>query len=83
MVSVSESISLYKSPSSENKRVFDVVTAGISLMNARKRSGPRTVPRGTPERTSACDDWTPSSRTCCCLSVRKALIQSSVLFLTP
>ena len=67
MESASESISLYKSPSSANNRVFVVLTSGIALMNARKRSGPRTVPCGTPKRTSACDDWTPSSRTCCCL----------------
>ena len=66
MESVSESISLYKSPSSANMRVFDVVTSGISLMNVRERSVPRTVPCGSSERTSACDDWTPSSRTCCC-----------------
>ena len=65
--SASKLISLYKSPSSANNRVFDVVTSGKSLMNARKRSGPRTVPCGTPKRTSACDDRTPSRRTCCCL----------------
>ena len=62
MESVSESMTL----SSANKRVFDVVTFGISLMNVRKRSGPRTVSCGTPERTSACDNWALSSRTCCC-----------------
>ena len=35
----------------------------ISLMYARKRRGPRTVPWGTPERTGAGDDLAPSTRT--------------------
>ena len=37
MESVSDSISLYKSPSSANKRVFDVVTLGISLCEGKEK----------------------------------------------
>ena len=37
MESVSDSISLYKSPSSANKRVFDVVTLGISLGEGKEK----------------------------------------------
>ena len=71
--SVSELIYLYKSSSSANKRVSDVVTFVISFMNARIRSGQRTVTYGTPERTAARDDWTPSSKTCCCSIAEESL----------
>ena len=35
----------------------------MSLMYARNRRGPRTVPWGTPERTGAGEDAAPSTRT--------------------
>ena len=54
---------LYRSPSSPNNLVSDEVHSGkskLSLMNARKYSGPFTVPWGTPEETSAWSDVFPS-----------------------
>lgn len=47
--------------------VSDDVHSGRSLMKARKRRGPRTVPCGTPEMTSASVDTEPSTSTCCFL----------------
>ena len=39
----------------------------MSLINARKRRGLRTVPCGTPDNTSASEDFVPSNKTDCFL----------------
>ena len=45
---------------------MDVPGVKLSLMSfTYKRSGPKTVPCGTPDRTGAGDDFAPSSRTTC------------------
>ena len=52
--------------------------SGRSLMNYRKRSGPSTVPLGTPLLTVAFSDVAPSTMTCCVRPARKDLIHSRV-----
>ena len=49
----------------------------------RKNNGPSTVPWGTPERTGAKSDSSPSTTTDICLSVRKAHIQELTGPVTP
>ena len=53
--------------SSTNNLVSLAVQSGKWLMNARNYSGPSTVPWGTPDTMSACEETTPSSRTRCFL----------------
>ena len=62
------------------QRAWDLcfVISGRSFIIAKKRSGPRTVPCGTPERTSALVDLVPSKRTDCFLWLRNNSIQRSV-----
>ena len=73
-----------RSVSSANIRAFELlVTSGRSLIYARNKSGPRTVPWGTPDRTSALDEWQLSRSTCCFRSPRKELILLLVFPLTP
>ncbi len=52
-------------------------------MNKRNSSGPRTVPWGTPDSTSAHDDASPSTTTCCDLFWRKPAIQAPTLPFMP
>ena len=49
----------------------------------RKSNGPSTVPWGTPERTGAESDSSPSTTTDICLPVRKACIQELTGPVTP
>ena len=49
-------------------------TDGRSLMKHRKSRGPKMVPCGTPDLTSALVDRWPSTQTLCVRSLRKALI---------
>ena len=58
-------------------------TCGRSLMYARKRRGPRTVPWGTPDVMSAGEECTPSRSTSCFLSAKNDPIHLSVLSWTP
>ena len=53
------------------------------MMNARKRRGSRTLPCGTPERTSASVDMEPSSNTCSFLLLTKDWVQCRVSSRTP
>ena len=62
---------LYSWQSSAKRRASELVTSGRSLMKVKKSSGPRTVPCGTPDNTSAVDEAWPSRRTCCSLFLRK------------
>ena len=55
----------------------------MSLMWSRKRTGPRTVPWGTPNQTASLVDFVPSTTTHCCLSERKESIQFKMFLLTP
>ena len=63
--------------SSANSLVEEVgdMDSGRSLIYSRKRSGPRTVPCGTPEETVTESEEAPSRRTRWVLFVRKAVIQ--------
>ena len=54
-------------------------TLGRLEIYIRKRSGPRTVPWGTPESTASSLEWQPSIITLWVLDVRKALIQSRMV----
>ena len=65
MVSWRDVIRLYKRESSAKSRMSDLVQSGMSLMKVRNRRGPRTVPCGTPERTSAVVDVFPSMMSLC------------------
>jgi hypothetical protein len=47
-------------------------------MNVKKSRGPRTVPCGTHDNTSAVDEVWPSRRTCCSLLLRKSLVHCRV-----
>ena len=49
----------------------------MSFMYVRKRSGPRTVPWGTPESTGAGADVAPSTSTDCSRKERKERIHFS------
>ena len=63
---------------SANSLVFDVTLSGRSLMNNKKRSGPSTVPRGTPLMTEAFSDVATSTMTCWAWPASKELIHQSV-----
>ena len=56
---------LYRTQSSANKRTDDLMLSGRSLMNTKKRTGPRPEPWGTPDKTRTESDTWPSSTTCC------------------
>ena len=47
----------------------------ISLINIMNKSGPRTLPWGTPLMTSRIEEYVEFKRTVCLRLVRKALIQ--------
>ena len=57
--------------------------SGRSFIKTKNSSGPKTVPLGTPLRTSTLSDVAPSTVTCCVLCVKKVLIQSKEVPLTP
>jgi len=61
--SLSFLMTLYMRLSSANSRMSYDVRSGISLIYARNRSGPSTVPCGTPDITSSLVDLVPSSTT--------------------
>jgi hypothetical protein len=61
-------------PASAKRRASELVTSGRSLMKVRKSSGPRTVPCGTPDNTSAVDEVWPSRRTCARLFANDCLL---------
>ena len=42
---------LYKTQSSANRRTDDLILSGRSLINIKKRTGPKTDPCGTPDKT--------------------------------
>ena len=48
----------------------------MSLMYIKKKSGPSTVPWGTPERTDVGGDSIPSTKTLWFLPIKKDLVQS-------
>ena len=54
--SLSFLICLHSSVSSANNLVSLALQTGRSLMNARNNSGPSTVPWGTPDTTSVCEE---------------------------
>lgn len=51
LVSASVVMVLYRRQSSANNLALDFTLKGISLMYAKKSSGPRTIPWGTPDVT--------------------------------
>jgi hypothetical protein len=65
---------LYLICSSANSLVVDVTDSGKSLMYRRNRSGPRTVPWGTPDVTGDLPDFIPSHTTSWVLYWRKLAI---------
>ena len=76
-------IGLKRSVSSANIRLFELLVAsGRSLIYARNKSGQRTVPWGTPDRTSALDECQFSRSTCCFWSPMNKLIHLLVFPLT-
>ena len=64
----------YNRQSSAKRRALALTLDGRSLMYARNRSRPSTVPCGTPEVTGAELDDLPSTTTLWVLSDRKLLI---------
>ena len=42
---------LYKTQSSAKRRTDDLILSGRSLINIKKRTGPKTDPCGTPDKT--------------------------------
>ena len=70
---------LYSKQSSANKRTWDVTLSGRSFIYNRKRSGPRTVPCGTPDSTLVEEEVSPSRHTTHWVRfLRKAAIQDHV-----
>ena len=69
-------MTLYNSVSSakSRQRVPVCTCSGMSLIYNKNSNGPMTVPWGTPETTASSLDRTPSTRTDCDLSPRKASI---------
>ena len=60
-----------------------VIDSCRSLVYARNKTGPRTVPCGTPLVTGLGVEVSPSSSTRWVLSFRKAVIQARLLLRTP
>ena len=52
---------LYKTQSSAKRRTDDLILPGRSLINIKKRTGPKTDPWGTPDKTGS-EAW-PSNTT--------------------
>ena len=51
---------LYKTQSSAKRRTDDLIFSGRSLIKIRNRTGPRTDPWGTPDRTGTGSEAWPS-----------------------
>ena len=54
---------LYKTQSSAKRRTDDLIFSGRSLIKMRNRTGPRTDPLGTPDRTGTGSEAWPSNTT--------------------
>ena len=54
---------LYKTQSSAKRRTDDLIFSGRSLIKMRNRTGPKTDPRGTPDRTGTGSEAWPSNTT--------------------
>ena len=54
---------LYKTQSSAKRRTDDLIFSGRSLIKMRNRTGPRTDPWGTPDRTGTGSEAWPSNTT--------------------
>ena len=68
--------------SSANSRASEDLQAS-GIYECKEMQGPRTMPWGTPDSTSASLEWVPSNSTVCFLCPRKDLIHLFVLFLSP
>ena len=68
---------------SKESTLLLVIDSCRSLMYARNKTGPRTVPCGTPLVTGLGVEVSPSSSTRWVLSFRKAVIQARLLLRTP
>ena len=51
---------LYKTQSSAKRQTDDLILSGRSLMNIKTRTGPKTVPCGTPDKTGTGSEAWPS-----------------------
>ena len=69
--------------SSAKRRRLDLTDDRISLIYNKNRTGPKTEPCGTPERTGFEEDCVPFIKTDCELFDRKALIYLSIFPLMP
>ena len=54
---------LYKTQSSAKRRTDDLILSGRSLINIKKRTGPKTDPWGTPDKTGTGSEAWPSNTT--------------------
>ena len=54
---------LYKTQSSAKRRKDDLIFSGRSLIKMRNRTGPKTDPWGTPDRTGTGSEAWPSNTT--------------------
>ena len=58
---------LYKTQSSAKRRTDYLILSGISLINIKKRTGPKTDPKtdpwGTPDKTGTGSEAWPSNTT--------------------
>ena len=54
---------LYKIQSSAKRRTDDLILSGRSLINIKKRTGPKTDPWGTPDKTGTGSEAWPSNTT--------------------
>ena len=80
MVSFLSVMSRYNTQSSaKSLTMLLVIDSCRSLMYARNKTGPRTVPCGTPLVTGLGVEVSPSSSTRWVLSFRKAVIQARLL----
>ena len=84
LVSFLSVMSRYNTQSSaKSLTLLLVIDSCRSLMYARNKTGPRTVPCGTPLVTGLGVEVSPSSSTRWVLSSRKAVIQARLLLRTP
>ena len=63
--------------SSAKSLTWESIVSGKSLMYRRKRAGPKTDPRGTPDVTGTLSEEVPSRTTTWDLLLRKASIHST------
>ena len=54
---------LYKTQLSAKRRTDDLILSGRSLINIKKRTGPKTDPWGTPDKTGTRSEAWPSNTT--------------------